>query len=205
MDLKVGIIDYGISNLTSVHNAMLALGTEAIIISKYEDFYSCTHLILPGVGTFSRGMANLRELGFDILIKEAVAQGKPLLGICLGMQLLADEGVEIEDTEGLGLIPGKVLRISAEELLRLPHMGWNNVQVLNKSSLFKDVVENSDFYFVHSYAYSEIESSFVSAVSDYGNKIVAAVEQGNVFGVQFHPEKSQACGLKILENFIKIC
>lgn len=203
--MLIGIIDYGISNLTSVDNAFAALNAERMFVKNKEDFYKCSHLVLPGVGTFSKGMERLVELDFVATIKKEVQKGKPFLGICLGMQLLAALGTEVTLTKGLDLISGTVKKISDLDSIRLPHMGWNNVEIIKKSLLWKNIDNGTDFYFVHSYAFDDITSCFVSALSEYGSKIVVGIEKDNIFGVQFHPEKSQACGLKILKNFMEIC
>lgn len=204
---KVGVINCGISNLTSVVNAFKSLSIEVEVIEKATDMNGFSHLILPGVGSFPRGIENLRNHGFEDEIKENVEKNVPLLGICLGMQLLCDQGEEFGITRGLGLIPGDVTKIqfNASEVLPLPHVGWNEASYLNDSVLYRSIPENSTFYFVHSYAYAHESDEYITGQCQYGNKLPCSIESGNVFGVQFHPEKSQKSGLQLLKNFVELC
>jgi len=198
---KVGIIDYGMGNLCSVENAFRAIGVKYCFVRTPEVINSVDRLLLPGVGSFNAGMLNLTENGLAEAIRIVVAKGTPLLGICLGMQLLVSHGDEGGLAVGLGLIPGKVCEFIPYDGLRIPHMGFNEVDVVSSSHLFGDIANKSDFYFVHGYHVKVEDSNDIIAVSTHGNKFVAAIGHGNVFGTQFHPEKSQSQGLQLLKNF----
>lgn len=200
----VVIVDYGMGNLFSVENALKYLGADVKISNNLDDIKNAERIILPGVGSFSDGMKNLNSLGFlDGLKEEVLRNKKPFLGICLGMQLLADEGEENGITKGLGWLPGRVRRFKVDEKkYRVPHVGWNDVAVSGDGALFKGI-QNPVFYFVHSYHLVPEDPADVIAHCDYGEKFAAAVRRGNIFGTQFHPEKSQKNGLKLLENFLK--
>ncbi|MDD5431184.1 MAG: imidazole glycerol phosphate synthase subunit HisH [Candidatus Pacebacteria bacterium] len=197
------IIDYGMGNLFSVENALKTLGGDIKVSGKPEDIRAADRIILPGVGAFPDGMKNLKNLGLvEILREEVLEKRKPFLGICLGMQLLASEGEEHEPTKGLGFIEGRVRRFQTDEKkFRIPHIGWNDVLAGKDSILFKDL-ENPVFYFVHSYHFVPEDKDNIAATCDYGEIFAAAVRKENIFGVQFHPEKSQKSGLKLLENFL---
>lgn len=197
------IIDYGMGNLFSVENALKHLGVEVKISNHKEDIQKADKLILPGVGAFPDGMRNLKKLGLvEILEEEILKNKKPFLGICLGMQLLATEGEEVELTKGLGWIAGRVRRFQVDEAkFRIPHIGWNDLILEKEPPLFRGI-EQLTFYFVHSYHLVPEDSSAVSAVCNYGENFAAAVQKDNIFGVQFHPEKSQKSGLRVLKNFI---
>lgn len=197
------IIDYGMGNVFSVKNALDVIGAEAIVSDKPGDLGEADKIILPGVGAFPDAMRNLKGLGFiEVLEKEVLKKKKPFLGICLGMQLLASRGEEGKLTDGLGWIDGHVKRFNVnEKKFRVPHMGWNDVLPQKGNTLFKDV-EPPIFYFVHSYHLVPKDVSLAVATCDYGEKFVAAVQKDNIFGVQFHPEKSQRSGLKLMENFL---
>lgn len=198
----VVIIDYGMGNLFSVKNALGAINAEVVISKNPEDLKKADHIILPGVGAFPDGMKNLKELGIiPALEDEVLKKKKPFLGICLGMQLLASEGEEHGLTSGLGWIKGRVRKFDVSEELRIPHVGWNDVSPAPNAKLFAGIDSNI-FYFVHSYFLVPENSGLVSASCEYGEKFTAAVESGNIFGVQFHPEKSQKSGLKLLKNFL---
>lgn len=205
MTIRVGVIDYSISNLASVLNALRHIGVEAERVRDGQRIDQFTHLVLPGVGSFATGMANLRDYGLIEPLRAAAARGTPLLGMCLGMQLLAEEGEEYGPTVGLGLLQGRIVRIETGcSELRLPHVGWNDVTPRDKSRLLADLPTTSNFYFVHSYAYSAPDADYVTGVTDYAGPQVALVEQGNLFGAQFHPEKSQKHGLQLLKNFVAV-
>lgn len=193
------IIDYGAGNLFSVKNALDYLGIENIITNKAEDLRSADRLILPGVGAFPDAMRMLNESGLVDVIKQEV-QKKPLLGICLGMQMLFEKGYEFAETEGLGLIKGSV-KLMTPNNLAVPHMGWNELELNNPCKLLEKGGEY--VYFVHSYA-ADCPNENVSAYCDYGMKVPALVFSGNVFGAQFHPEKSGEAGLAILKRFAEI-
>jgi glutamine amidotransferase len=197
----IAIIDYGAGNLFSVKNALNYLGEPNIITSAADEIRRADGLILPGVGAFPDAMNRLNDSGLVDVLREEV-QNKPLLGICLGMQVLFEEGVEFKKTKGLGFIPGRVdlIRFRQGESYKLPHIGWNQLKMLKSSVLLKGLKDGDSVYFVHSYmAYTEAE--FVSATCDYGTEITAFVERDNVYGAQFHPEKSGEVGLEILRNF----
>tara|TARA_B110000858_G_C17806855_1_gene478537 strand:- start:542 stop:1168 length:627 start_codon:yes stop_codon:yes gene_type:complete len=200
---KVGIINYRISNLNSVIRAFQKIETEVVIINSAKESALCSHLVLPGVGSFQEGMENLINLNLISLILEWVKDGKPLLGICLGMQLLAKTGYEFTKTRGLCLIEGNVNKIVSEDKnFRLPHVGWNSIIYDKAEVLLKDIKNGTSFYFVHSYAYSNESLDYVKGISNYYNNIVSVIEKDNIFGVQFHPEKSQQAGLTLLKNFL---
>lgn len=185
-------------NVASVAKALNKLGYKNKLSNKKTDIQKATHLILPGVGAFGDGIKNLIELGLvDILNKKIIEQKTPFLGICLGMQLLAERGLEFGTHKGLGWIKGDVVKLKAP---RLPHIGWNNIKILNKNILH-DIPDNN-FYFVHSYILKPKNKSIVSATCKYGMGFPAVMQQKNIFATQFHPEKSQLAGLKVLENFI---
>ena len=198
----IGIIDYGMGNLRSVQKALELLGAETVITSDCKEIAACDGIILPGVGAFPDAIENLKSKKIDIAIKEAIKNNTPLLGICLGMQLFFDEGDEIRVCKGLGIIKGRITRIEGN--VKIPHMGWNNLEIKNKCKILEGVKEDSYAYFVHSYLAVDMNGENINAVTMYGTEIPAVVSQGNVFGTQFHPEKSGALGMKILENFIKL-
>ena len=205
MKPKIGIIDYSISNLSSVLNAFHFIGIEAEVTSKPTKIEQFTHIILPGVGSFARGMENLYKSDLIEPLNDWASLNKPLLGLCLGMQLLADSSEEFGKNIGLGLISGNIKKIDVSNgKLRLPHVGWNDVVQCGESKLLKDMPSESSFYFVHSYCYEDKTSKYVTGICEYGGKQVAIVEKGNIFGVQFHPEKSQSAGLMLLRNFVSI-
>ena len=199
MNNNVVIIDYKVGNTTSVAKALDKLGFKSKLSHKKSDINKASHIILPGVGAFGDGMRNLNKLEMPELLLKKVRSGTPFLGICLGMQLLAEKSYEFGEHDGLGWIKGEVVKIKAA---RLPHVGWNDIKVKNKQSLlFKNIPDNN-FYFVHSYTLKPLSKPLVSATCEYGQNLVAAIEKNNIFGVQFHPEKSQTAGLKVLENFL---
>lgn len=197
----IGIINYGMGNLGSVANALDYLGLEAEIVDSPSQLGVHDRLLLPGVGSFGMGMRNLDASGWSEALRQKVNDGVPLLGICLGMQLLFDAGEEHGLTIGLGFIPGRVVPLRPAPPCRVPHVGWNGMSYPRRHPLFQGVKEHVDFYFVHSYQCMPSQADTVLAQCDYGGEFVAAVGKNNVLGVQFHPEKSQDVGLKILENF----
>lgn len=198
----IAIIDYGAGNLFSVQNALDYLGVEHILAEKPEQLADVQGIILPGVGAFADGMTMLRQKGFVEAIKEEAAAGKPLLGICLGMQMLFEVGLEFGETMGLGLIPGKVQPIDAGEL-KIPHMGWNDLRIDNSCPLTEGLAEGDYVYFVHSFR-AETAEQYISCSTLYNEKIPALVYSGNIYGAQFHPEKSGEVGMKILKNFAEL-
>ena len=201
----VGVIDSGISNIRSVTNALDALGVQYKRIASAPDFDHCSHLILPGDGTFSAGMKILTETGLAEALCAAAAQGKYVLGICLGMQLLAKEGTEFGCQPGLGLIPGRIVKmVPSERKLPVPQIGWNTVTFTRYSRITQGLGDFSTYYFMHSYAYESPDADYVVATFEYSGRAVAIIEMGNVFGFQFHPEKSQQAGLKLLSRFAEL-
>jgi glutamine amidotransferase len=205
MAIRVGIVDCSISNLASVLHAFRHIGAETTVTRDPDELNTFTHLVLPGVGSFAKGMENLRATGFVVPLHDWASAGKPLLGLCLGMQLLAEEGEEFGPNGGLGLIRGRVVKMKpADPALRLPHVGWNEVAQSGASRLLVGLGDSPTFYFVHSYCYGEPGADYVTGTCEYGGPQVALVEHGNVFGAQFHPEKSQKAGLTLLANFISI-
>jgi glutamine amidotransferase len=201
----VAVVDFGISNVGSVRNALEFLGVRSHLATVPEDLRESSHIILPGDGSFPVGMRMLREKGLDQAVIEAAHRGTPLLGICLGMQLMAEQGEEFEPTRGLALMCGHVVRMAPpDQNLPLPQIGWNDVRFYRETRLSAGLGERASFYFMQSYAYADPSASAVAGVCDYGGPVVAVIEQGNLFGVQFHPEKSQQTGLTVLKNFAAI-
>ncbi len=195
------IIDYGMGNLGSVQNALYKLGHSCEISSDPDKVGQACKIILPGVGSFAEAMKNLYQKGLDDAIKETVFRGIPLLGICLGMQLLCDESEENGLHRGLSLVPGRVTRFQLPPEFKVPHMGWNEIHPAEKSRLFSGVPDSSYFYFVHSYHVNIEDEKWVGARCNYGYDFVCAYERENLFAAQFHPEKSGDMGLKVLNNF----
>lgn len=199
--LKVGIVDYGMGNVHSVGAVIELFGHEAILSSDLKELSECDRLILPGVGSFFRAVTNIRSRGLHETLPRLTAQGIPLLGICLGMQLLATAGTEDGDAQGLGLIPGTVRRLPTQEL-PVPHVGFGTVKFTKKAQPFNARLgEASDFYFVHSFRFEVEDPDHVAGVGAYDGEFVAIVRNGNILGTQFHPEKSQSNGLKFLQMF----
>lgn len=197
----IAIIDYGAGNLKNVAKAFDYLNIENIVTSDTDEIRRADKIVLPGVGAFGEGMANLTKLGLDNVIREEAAAGKPLLGICLGMQMLFDESEETPLVSGLGILKGKIRRLPKVGDLKIPHMGWNDLTC--KGKLFEGL-DNPFVYFVHSYYLDAEDKSVVAAKTHYGIDIEVAVESKNVFGFQFHPEKSSEAGLKMLKNFANL-
>lgn len=195
----IGIIDYGMGNLKSIYNAIKYLGYPVKLVKEPRELMTVAGVILPGVGAFPKAMENLREKGFPAGIKMVIEQGKPFLGICLGMQLLFTRGYEGIEVAGLQILPGEVRKIQPTGSLKVPHMGWNRLQ-LREHPLWQGLSFHPFMYFVHSYALSQITAEVI-ATTDYGQEISVAVAEKNIFGVQFHPEKSGSDGLMILNNF----
>ena len=200
----IGVIDYGASNLHSVRNALKHLGVESQVLTDPAQVTAAAALILPGVGAFGAGMAALRASGFEEPIRAQVAAGVPLLGICLGMQFLYEASEEMGEHRGLGLLPGRVVRFPEDLGLKIPHMGWNALHPVQESPLLAGVPDGGYAYFVHSYYVEPADVGDVLARTDYGLSFPSVVGRGRVFGVQFHPEKSQSVGLQILRNFAEM-
>jgi glutamine amidotransferase len=197
--VNVAIIDYGVGNLRSVEKAFAATGCEAIISSDESVLREAERLVLPGVGAFRACMQALEERGFDRLVQERASEGTPLLGVCVGMQLLFDESEEFGSTRGLGLLRGSVWRFTGE--LVVPHIGWNRIHQTRAHELFEGIEEGSFCYFVHSFYCEPADEKVVVGETEYGVRYASVVAEGNVCGVQFHPEKSQEVGLRMLRNF----
>lgn len=205
----VAIIDYGAGNIKSVENAMKFLGQEAELTSDPDVILGADHIILPGVGAFGDAMERLEKSGLDAVIRKATDRNIPFLGICLGLQLLFDKSEESPGVSGLGILPGKIVRIPdglSEDgrKRKIPQIGWNDISYPNPGRLFKGVPEHSYVYFVHSYYLEAADPSIVTATTKYGSLIHASVEKGNVFACQFHPEKSEKVGMQILKNFLEV-
>ena len=200
----IAIIDYDAGNIRSVEKAMAKLGQEVWITRDRERIMNADKVILPGVGSFGDAMAHLREYNLVEVIKDVVAEKKPFLGICLGLQLLYESSEETPGVEGLGILNGKILKIPEQEGLKIPHMGWNSLHLQNDGRLFRGIEQNPYVYFVHSYYLKAEEEETVKATTEYSVKIHASVEKDNVFACQFHPEKSGDLGLQILKNFAEL-
>lgn len=200
----IAIIDYDAGNLKSVEKACAFLGAEAQITRDRGEILSADKVILPGVGAFGDAMNKLQKYEMDKVIKEVAASDKPLLGICLGLQLMFDGSDESEGVEGLHLMSGDIVRIPDDGGLKVPHIGWNSLKLCNNGRLFNGLDEESYVYFVHSYYLKAKDEQIVKAKTTYGVDIHASVEAGNVFACQFHPEKSGSVGLRILKNFLDI-
>jgi len=196
----IAIIDYGMGNLFSVEKAFVKLGAEVVVTRSPEVILSADKVVLPGVGAFGDCMSNLSEYGLVHVIHEVIARGTPFLGICLGLQMLFDGSEEDPGVKGLGIFPGMVRKIVAPGL-KVPHMGWNSLEITSDSQLFSKLSAESYVYFVHSYHAVPEDGTLIAAVADYGGPVTAAVGRGNVQAVQFHPEKSGAVGLVMLANF----
>lgn len=199
----IAIIDYGAGNLRSVRNALTILGAEVVTATTPDQLARADKIVLPGVGAFGAGMNALRQAGFEEPLRQAVAAGVPLIGICLGMQYLFESSDEMGLHRGLGLLPGRVTRFPADGL-KVPHIGWNQLHIRRENPLLAGVESGSYAYFVHSYYVEAGDPSDVLATTDYGIAFASAVAHGNVFGIQPHPEKSQSVGLRILRNFVEI-
>ena len=198
----IAIIDYGVGNLRSVYKGFLKVGVQAAVVEDPALVDGADGVVLPGVGAFADAMVNLRAAGMVGAIHRAVEAGKPLLGICLGQQLLFEASEEWGYHKGLGIFPGQVLRLP--EGLKVPHMGWNQVEIIQPDPLLEGIPDLSSFYFVHSYAVAPSDKGLILALTDYGIHFASIVGRGKVYGIQFHPEKSSTLGLKILENFGRV-
>jgi glutamine amidotransferase len=197
--VNVAIIDYGVGNLRSVEKAFAATGCEAIVSSDERVLRAAEKLVLPGVGAFGACMRELKARGFDLLVRERASEGTPVLGVCVGMQLLFDESNEFGSTPGLGLLKGNVQRFGND--LLVPQVGWNRIHQKQSHRLFEGVADGAFCYFVHSFYCKPSNQNVIAGETEYGSRYASVVAQGNIFGVQFHPEKSQDVGLRMLKNF----
>ena len=200
----IAILDYDAGNIKSVEKALNILGEETVLTRDFGVIKGADKVILPGVGSFGDAMEHLKHYELDKAINEVVADNKPFLGICLGLQLLFESSDETPGVEGLGLLKGTINRIPAAEGLKIPHIGWNSLELSNNGRLFKDIDDGAYVYFVHSYYLKAANEEIVKASTEYGTHIHASVEQGNIFACQFHPEKSSTVGLQILKNFAEL-
>jgi len=203
----IAIIDYDMGNLRSVQKAFEAVGHRAVITRQRHAIAEASHVVLPGVGAFGDCMRNLESYDLIDPIRKSIDSGKPFLGICLGLQLLFTESTEFGSHKGLNILPGKVVRFQSKETeegstpLKIPHMGWNAIRMKKSSRLLEGVDDNAYMYFVHSYYVAPEQQDVVCTATEYGGSFVSSIERNNVFGCQFHPEKSQTGGLKMLRNF----
>ncbi|MCK5163235.1 MAG: imidazole glycerol phosphate synthase subunit HisH [Desulfobacula sp.] len=202
-DNTIAIVDYNMGNLRSVEKAFQKIGASVVITNDHKIIENADKIVLPGVGAFREGMENLKQLGLiELLNKEVIQNRKIFLGICLGMQLLGKKSYEIEETPGLNWVEGDVEKFKIKNL-KVPHVGWNNIFFTKKSSLFQNIPDQIDFYFVHSY-YFESGTEYTTSLTNYGVDFASSVNKDNIYGCQFHPEKSQRFGLEILRNFMNL-
>lgn len=200
----IAIIDYGAGNLHSVRNALDFLSEPCIVTSRGEEILAADKVILPGVGAFGDAMRCMENKGLVGTVKTAATSGKPFLGICLGLHLLFEESEESPGVKGLGIFNGKVVKIPDNAGLKIPHMGWNSIKLTKDSKILDNIGDEPYVYFVHSYYIQPQDKNIVSACTDYGQKLDIAVERGNIFALQFHPEKSGSAGIEILKSFIAL-
>lgn len=197
----IAIIDYDAGNIKSVEKALLYLGQQVILTRDPQEILAADKVILPGVGAFADAMEKLHQYGLPEVIRKVTQRETPFLGICLGLQLLFERSEEGPGVDGLGILKGEILKLPKKDGLKIPHMGWNSLTLQNEGRLFQGIGEGAYVYFVHSYYLKAEDERIVKAVTEYGTRIHASVEQGNVFACQFHPEKSSTAGLQILKNF----
>lgn len=197
----IGIIDYHLNNLRSVQKAFEKVGVQSFVSDTASELQKAERLVLPGVGAFGQAMENIRTLGLDTMLNNHARAGRPLLGICLGMQLLFTKSYELGEYEGLGLVSGEVKLFPGS--VKVPHMGWNQIEIVKQSPILKNVQEKSFVYFVHSY-FVEPKENVTLSRTEYGNRFPSIIQQKNIYGIQFHPEKSQATGLQLLKNFSEL-
>ena len=200
----IAIIEYDAGNLKSVEKALLSMNEECIITRDSKEILTADKVILPGVGAFGDAMDKIKSFELDKIIKEVAAKGTPFLGICLGLQLLFEGSDESQGVEGLHILDGSIKRIPDKEGLKIPHIGWNSLDLINEGRLFKGLSKEPYVYFVHSYYLEAADNNIVKATTEYSTTIHASVEKDNVFACQFHPEKSSTVGLQILKNFTEI-
>jgi glutamine amidotransferase len=199
----IAIVDYGMGNLRSVTNAFAKLGAEVVVTRDLKTIADARAMVLPGVGAFGKCVENLKRFDLFDLLKEEIARGKPYLGICLGMQILLESSEEAPGVEGMGVIKGSVLRFRGE--MKIPHMGWNSADIVKPGPMFDDIPNGSYFYFVHSFYPAPSEDGVSATTTEYGVKFTSSIQKGNIFASQFHPEKSQETGLRLLRNFVTLC
>lgn len=197
----IAIIDYGAGNLQSVKKAFDFIGAESVITDNPEVINACDRILLPGVGSFGDAMDSMHKSGLVETVKQSALSGKPFLGICLGLQLLFEESEESPGVKGLGIFKGEIKKFSSDMGLKIPHIGWNSLEIKQNDTLFKDIPENSYVYFVHSYYLHAEDENDIATVTNYGIDFHSAVGKNNIFATQFHPEKSGDVGLQILKNF----
>jgi glutamine amidotransferase len=202
----IAIIDYGMGNIHSVNKALQLYGAKTLVTNKPQDIRGADKLVLPGVGAFDDAMAELKKQDLIDVLNEQIRNKKPFLGICLGMQFLFDKSEEAKKTKGLGILKGAVKRFAGTGGQKVPHMGWNQLRNINANCpLLRGIADNAHVYFCHSFYPDPKDKNVVAAVTDYGINFASIVWKDNVYGVQFHPEKSQGVGLKMLENFVNLC
>jgi glutamine amidotransferase len=205
MTVKLGLVDYGMGNRRSMQKSLERAGATVVLSGDHDALRATDGLVVPGVGAFARAMEALNETGLAELIRERAAGGMPVLGACLGMQLLFERSAEFGETEGLGLLPGGVVRLDPRGL-KLPHIGWNDVRWSRPSALSDGLPDPAPFYHVHSFVPGiDLDSELVLGISDHGSEFASVVGRGNVFGTQFHPEKSSRDGIALLANFVRVC
>ena len=204
--METAIIDYGMGNLLSVQRAFEKCGSDAVIIDNPLELRDAERIVLPGVGAFPDAMDNLRKNGWIEELNRAVLEKEtPILGICLGMQLLADKGYEVRECDGLGYIPGEIIRFTqTQEKERIPHVGWNEILKREDSPLFDGIADGTNYYFVHSYHFRVANEENIATVTPYCGELVSSVIKDNIVGTQFHPEKSQKAGFKLIKNFLSM-
>ena len=204
--METAIIDYGMGNLLSVQRAFEKCGSDAVIIDNPLELRDAERIVLPGVGAFPDAMDNLRKNGWIEELNRAVLEKEtPILGICLGMQLLADKGYEVRECDGLGYIPGEIIRFTqTQEKERIPHVGWNEILKREDSPLFDGIADGTNYYFVHSYHFRVANEENIATVTPYCGEFVSSVIKDNIVGTQFHPEKSQKAGFKLMKNFLSM-
>jgi glutamine amidotransferase len=201
----IAIVDYGMGNLRSVSKAFEAVGHEAVVTRDRATIKNASHMVLPGVGAFGDCMANLERFDLVEPIRSTIQSGKPFLGICLGLQLLFTESEEFGLHKGLGIIPGKVRKFVLDPALKVPHMGWNQVNIQRACPLFDDIADGSNWYFVHSYFVDPADRTVAATTTTYGIPFVSSIWKENIVACQFHPEKSQSVGLRLIKNFGAWC
>ena len=204
--MYLGLVDVGAGNIGSLKSALKKIGIKYQICKEAEDFGNINKIILPGVGNFNDFMNKIKSKNLDSLIKEKYKKKIPILGICLGFQVLFSNSSESGFTEGFNLIDGKIINFKEKlKTLRTPHVGWNNCKLEKKSTLFENIDNNSDFYFTHSFFLNDCDKDYIISKTDYGFQFISGIEKNNLYGVQFHPEKSQLSGMKVLKNFCERC